>query len=155
MDGNWDAQAVPLLNATTFGAVSLSRGKQSVGMLFHAEISFMEGVEVAHRTPDQQRRAAMYVPPAATWILLAGEKIFEFCKSDYNRKDSPPGSTPDGDEWLWGKGRGYSLGRWAFWKRRFGEIAMTQGLQDGIKDIAARANSNMGKIEGLKTESQT
>lgn len=48
---------------------------------------------------------------------------------------SAVGLTPD-DEWLWGKGRGYSLGRWAFWKERFGETATTQGLLDSVKDLA-------------------
>lgn len=89
----------------------LARGKQPVGMLFHAGISLMQGIEVHCQTPDQQRRAATYVPPAATWILLAGERIYELCKSDSNRRGGAPGSTPDGDQWLWGKGRGYSLGR--------------------------------------------
>lgn len=42
---------------------------------------------------------------------------------------------------------GYSLGRWAFWEKRFGEIATTQGLLDSVKDLAARAVSEMGKIE--------
>lgn len=136
-----------MLNATTFGALYLARGKQPVGMLFHAEISLMQGIEVPYETPDQQRRAAMYVPSAATWILLAGEKMHELCKSDYDRKDGAKGPTPYGDEWLWGKGRGYSLGRWALWKKRFGEITMTQGLQDDVKDLAARAASKMGEIE--------
>lgn len=146
MEGGWDDQAVPLLNATTFGAMYLARGKQPVGMLVHAEISLMQGIEVHCQTSDQHRRAAMYVPPAATWILLAGERIYEFCKSDSNRKDGAPGLTPDGDEWLWGKGRGYSLGRWELWKKRFGEIATMQ-LPDGVKDLAARASSEMGQIE--------
>jgi len=111
MDGSdWDDQAVPLLNATTFGAMYLARGKKPIGMPFHAEVSLMQGVEVPCQTPEQHRRAAMYVPPAATWVLLAGESIHELCKSDYNRKDGAPGSTPEGDEWRWGKGRGYSLG---------------------------------------------
>lgn len=144
-DGEWEAQSVPLLNATTFGAMYLARGKQPIGMPFHAEVSLMQGIEVPCQTPEQQRQAAMYVPPAATWILLAGERIYELCKNDHDRKDSDPGL---GDEWLWGKGRGYSLGRWAFWKKRFGEIATTQGLKDDVKDIAARAASEMEKIEG-------
>lgn len=66
MAGNWDDQAVPLLNATTFDAMYLARGMQPLGMLLHAEISLMRGIEVAYQTPDQQRRAAMYVAPAAT-----------------------------------------------------------------------------------------
>jgi hypothetical protein len=148
MGGNWDDQAVPLLNATTFGAMYLARGKQPIGMAFHAEVSFIQSVEVPCQTPEQQRRAGMYVPPAATWVLLAGQSIHELCKSDYHRKDGAPGSVWDGDEWLWGKGRGYSLGRWTFWKKRFGEIATTQGLKDDVKDIAARAASEMGIIEG-------
>lgn len=142
-EDHWDEQAVPLLNATTFGAMYLARGNKSLGMPFHAEVSLKQGIEVHCQTPGQQGYAAMYVPPAATWILFAGEKIYELCKSDYNRKDYAPGSTLD----LWGKGWGYSLGRWMLWKERFGEIMMTQGLQNGVKDLAARANSEMVKIE--------
>lgn len=148
MGGNWDDQAVPLLNATTFGAMYLARGKQPIGMALHAEACFMQSIEVPCQTPEQQGRAAMDVPHAGTWVLLAGQSIHELCKSDYYRKDGAPGSTWAGDEWLWGKGRGYSLGRWAFWKKRFSEIATTQGLKDGVKDIAARAASEMGTIEG-------
>lgn len=146
MESGWDDQAVSLLNATTFGAMYFARGKQLIGMLFHAEISLMQGIEDPCQTPDQQQLAAMYVPPAATLILLAGERIYEHCKSDFNRMDGAPGLIPD-DEWLWGKGRSYCLGRWAFWKKRFGEIATTQGLLDSVKDLAARAVSEMGKIE--------
>ncbi|MCJ1462811.1 hypothetical protein MMC07_001414 [Pseudocyphellaria aurata] len=148
IDGNWDAQAMPLLNATTFGAMYLAKGKQPIGMYFHAEISLMLGIEVPYETLDQQRRAAMYVPLAATWILLAGKELYELCKNDYDRKDGAPGCTPYGEEWLRGKGRGYSLGRWALWKKRFGEIALTQGLPDDVKDISARVNSKIGEIDG-------
>jgi hypothetical protein len=45
MDGDWDNQALPLLNATTFGAMYLARGKQEI-MPFLAECSLMEGIEV-------------------------------------------------------------------------------------------------------------
>ncbi|MCJ1268949.1 hypothetical protein MMC22_008837, partial [Lobaria immixta] len=139
-------QALPLLNATTFGAIYLNRGKQPVGMTCHAEASFMSGVETPYQTPDQQREAEIYVPPAATWILLAGEKIHELCKGDYNRHEParPSGAMAS---WLWCGDRGYSLGRWEYWKQRFGEIAMTQGLQDGVKDLARRALSKMDMIE--------
>lgn len=146
MEGSWDDQAVLLLNATTFGAMCLARGNQVIGMLFHAKVSLGEVIEVACQTPDQQRLAAMYVPPATTWILLAGERLYEVCKSDLNREDGAIGYVPL-DVWLWGKGQGYSLEWWAFWKKGFGEIATTQGLLDGVKDLAARAVSEMDKIE--------
>ena len=147
-EADWYAQAVPLLNATTFGAVYLALGRQPIGMPMHAEISLMQGIEVPYQTVEQQRRAVMYVPPAATWVLLASEKIFELCKTDHDRQDGAPGSTPEGDEWLWGNGRGYSLGRWTFWKKRFSEIAIITELKGDLMDIAARAASEMDKIEG-------
>lgn len=143
--GSWDAQAVPLLNATTFAAMYLVGGRQPIGMPFHAEVSLMQGIEVPCETPEQQRCAIMYVPPAATWILLAGESIHQLCKTDHNRKDGAPGSTPSNVSWLWGKGRGYSLERWAFWRGRFSDIARSPNLSDEVKDIASRAASAMDK----------
>lgn len=88
------------------------------------------------------------MPPAATWILIAGEQIHALCKADHDRKDGAPGVTPYHEEWLWGKGRGYSLDRWAFWKRRFGEIAEIEmeGLGKPIRYVAAKAAERMGEI---------
>ncbi|MCJ1268710.1 hypothetical protein MMC22_008598 [Lobaria immixta] len=90
-----------------------------------------------------------YVPPAATWILFAGERIYELCKSSVSSDDGAPATVPV-DEWLWGEGRSYSLERWALWKKRFGDVAMTQGLQDDVKDLAGRAMFKMGKVESQK-----
>lgn len=89
-----------LLNATTSGATYLVNGKQDIGMAFHAEISLMQGIEVPRQTPEQQRRALMSVPPASTWVLIAGKSIYELCNLDHNRQDGTPGSTPIGDDWL-------------------------------------------------------
>lgn len=113
-EGDRDSRVVFLLNATTFGAIYLARGRQPIGMWWHAEVGLMQGIEVPYETLEQHQRAALYVPPAATWMLLAGRSIYELCKVDHGRLDGGPGSTPDGDEWLWGYGRGYSLGRWSF-----------------------------------------
>ena len=100
------------------------------------------------QTLEQQRRAVMFMPPAATWVLVAGKSIYELCKVDHNCRAGAPGSTPNNDEWMWGKGRGYSLGRWRLWKTRFSEIATAQGLKDSVKQIAARASSGMDRVEG-------
>ena len=104
-------------------------------MPFHAEVSFMEGIEVPYQTPEQQRRAATVVPPAATWILLAGGKVYELCKSG---KDD--------------KGRGFSMGKWVLWKEKFGEIAANQELGDDVRDIASKAVDEMERIEGYALE---
>ena len=130
-EGDWtDAQKATLLNVTNFSALYLDHGQKDIGMSFHAEVSLMEGIEVPYQTPEQQRRAATVVPPAATWILLAGEKIYDLCKSG---KDD--------------KGRGFSLRRWALWKAKFGEIATNQGLEDNVRDIASKTACEMGRIE--------
>ena len=131
-EGDWtDAQRATLLNVITFSALYLNHGQKDIGMSFHAEVSLMEGIEVPYQTSEQQRRAATVVPPAATWILLAGVKVYELCKSG---KDN--------------KGRGFSLGRWALWKEKFGDIATNQGLGDVVRDIASKAACEMGRIEG-------
>ena len=130
-EGDWtDAQKATLWNVITFSALYLDHGRKDIGMSFHAEVSLMEGIEVPYQTPEQQRRAATVVPPAATWILLAGEKVYELCKSG---KDD--------------KGRGFSMGRWALWKEKFGEIATNQELGDDVRDIASKAVGEMEKIE--------
>ncbi|KAI4281496.1 MAG: hypothetical protein L6R38_003644 [Xanthoria sp. 2 TBL-2021] len=46
-----------------------------------------------------------------------------------------------------GKRRQYDLGRWAFWKSKFGEVAVNEGLTDDIKGYARRAVSKMTDIE--------
>jgi len=86
-EGDWIAQAVPLLNATIFGAMYLAVGKHPTVMVFHAETGFMEVVEVPIQTAAQQRLAEMYLPSAATWVLLAGVRIYELYKVDHDRKD--------------------------------------------------------------------
>lgn len=118
------------MNVITFGALYLLHGEKDIGMRFHAEVSFMDGIEVAYQTPQEQRRAVTLVPPAATWILIAGEKIYELCK--HGKLD---------------RGRGYSLVRWALWKKKFSEIAVNQGLPKDVTLIAAQAATEMQKIE--------
>ena len=132
-EGDWtDAQRATLMNVITFGALYLVHGEKDIGMPFHAEVSFLDGVEAPYRTLEEQRRAKTDVPPAATWILIAGEKIYELC--EHGQHD---------------RGRGFSLGRWALWKARFHEIALNQALPNDVKLIAAQAVKRMQGIEHL------
>ncbi len=123
----------------------LSRVPNMTGMSLYAETCLSEAVEGPYETPEPRYRAAMYVPPAATWILLAGETLYQFCKDDYKRKDGAPG---DGRDWLLWNGRGFSLKRWAFWKKRFYDVAATEELDSSVRDYARRAADHMGRIEG-------
>ena len=116
----------------------LPRGLHPVGMDLHAESSFIDGVEEPYETPEQKRRrACIVVPPAATRVFTAGEKIYELCKSNHNRRE------------VSGQyGRGYSLGRWSVWKSRFGSIAAAEGFGVGVCDIVQQAAGKMDGIDG-------
>jgi len=58
--------------------------------------------------------------PLLTGFFSTGEKIYELCKHGRDQQ-----------------GRGYSLYRWALWKRDFVEIATNKGLTDDVKHIAS------------------
>lgn len=100
----------------------------------HAEVSLLQGIEVPCETLEQQQRASVVIPPAATWIVLAGEEIYALCNTDHARNDR--------------QGRGYSLRRWAAWKASFGRIMSNDALSDDVRDVAGKAISEMERIEG-------
>ena len=134
-EADWtEAQKATLMNVITFSALYLARGQREIGMSLHAEVSLMEGIEYPYETKQQQRGAATVVPPAATWILLAGNKIYHLCQEG---KDD--------------KRRGFSMGRWTLWKGKFGEIAGNEGLGQDVRDIASSAASAMQQIEGTSS----
>ncbi|KAL8671695.1 MAG: hypothetical protein Q9168_003817, partial [Polycauliona sp. 1 TL-2023] len=125
------AERKMLLDVTTFGALFFHYGEVDLGMSFHADVSLEEGIEQEPpQTPEQLRYARTDVPPAATWILIAGQDIYDLCKSREVVR-----------------GRQYDLGRWAFWKTRFRAIAVNEGLTDDVKGYARRAVSRMTEIE--------
>ena len=130
-EADWtDAQRAAQMNAVTFGALYLSHGQKNLGMTRHAEWGLEDGVEVDYDMPEEQRRAKTNVPPAAVWIMLAGEQIHDHCKQGDATQE-----------------RGLNLRRWSLWKRKFGEIAEHQGLASDVKDWASKAASEMDKIE--------
>ena len=126
------------MNATTFGALYLARGIYPIGMDRRAEDALMAGIEdYSYDTADEHRRAATVVPPAATWLLLASEKIYELCKNDYMRRED-----------MGRYGRGYSLARWSVWKQKFVSITAIDELEQSVRDIAEKAVSEMDRIDG-------
>ena len=91
-------------------------------MAWHAEVSFSVALDDPHDTPEQQYWTELLVPAAATWFIQAATKFADMCR-DSNGV------------------RGYSLERWAFWKRRFLEIATHEDLMISIRSVASRAAS--------------
>lgn len=121
-----DKDIATRLNVDTFGALYLAHGLKDIGMSFHAEVAFWHAFELPYDTPDRQRFAKQDVPQAATWMLLATEKIYDLCKKGEFR---------------------YSLEGWTMWKRRFHEIARNTALLASVREIALKAALRMKEVE--------
>lgn len=82
-----------------------------------------EGVDWPYDDTRELREMwRMYLPPAATWIMIAGSKIRELCFMDQLPEDDNKHSVQS----QWG-GRTYCSGRWTFRKRRFLGACMGYG----------------------------
>lgn len=97
-------------------------------------------VEAAAPEDSELDTTDSYVPPATTWILYGGEKVWE--RSQAGLEGTP--STRGGP--LWTGKRGYSVERWLFWKKRFCEVAAMDDLKSGTREMASKANEIMDKI---------
>ena len=52
-EGEWtDAQKEKLINVITFSALYFTYGQKDIGILFYAEMSLMEVIEVPYQTPE-------------------------------------------------------------------------------------------------------
>lgn len=78
----------------------------------------------AHAPGTGEEKYAAWVPAVAAWIFAIGKFIY------------------DGGDAL-----GYPKERWAFWKRRFGEIAVFGHLREETRRVAREAVVAMEKIE--------
>ncbi|KAL1605316.1 hypothetical protein SLS60_004864 [Paraconiothyrium brasiliense] len=85
------------------------------------------------------------VPAAAVWVLGLGKKVYEK-EEDLTPKDPNQGNPARGGD-LWTGGPVFSKERWAFWKKRFGEVGKHEGVNDETKDIAKQAVEAMEKAE--------
>ena len=109
-----------------------------MGMSFHAEVSLMDGIEESYTNPAQARRAAALLPPAVTWIMLAGQQIYNLCRT--GKLDH---------------GRGFSLDRWADWKQDFRTATSTSQIAFNLRMEAVSAVSKMEDIENAAQRAQS
>ena len=87
------------------------------------------------------------MPLAAIWILLCGHVFFAHCRNP----GTPPraGFKDAGKNW---KGAsGFSIERWNFWKKRFGEIKDHDQASEKTKEMAAEGEEAMNRIESEVT----
>ncbi|KAJ4355925.1 uncharacterized protein N0V89_003950 [Didymosphaeria variabile] len=85
------------------------------------------------------------VPAAAAWVLGLGKKVYER-EEDLTPKDPNQGNPARGGD-LWTGGPVFSKERWAFWKKRFGDVVKHEGVSDEAKGIAKQAVEAMEKAE--------
>lgn len=85
------------------------------------------------------------VPAAAVWMLGAGRKLYEK-EEDLTPKNPRSGNPGRGGE-LWKGKAEFGKERWAFWKKRFGEVTAMDGLRGETKDIAKQAVDAMDQAE--------
>lgn len=79
-DAKWHTRAQQLLSMKVFAATLMAHSDSDFDVSFPATIAMEDGI---NRTYDDSRELQeqwrMYIPPAATWMLIAGSKILELC----------------------------------------------------------------------------
>lgn len=87
------------------------------------------------KTPINRR-----VPAAAIWFVLCPSMIYEACQ----RQECADREVPGG---LW-KGepqQGYSIARWAFWRKRFGEVECHSDATEATQEACRAAIEGMDR----------
>lgn len=125
---SWQEQAQRYKAANSFSSLYLNALTPSItcewrGMQCTARNTLIEALEVDITTYTQIRRAGIYIPAAAQWLLHTAPLIWEFCKTkelysgNVEWREWIGGS--DGSKALWKGDDGFSVERWVFWKQRF------------------------------------
>lgn len=126
-ESTWPSEAVPLLNATSFAATHLARAFDNSLMAWFASSGLEIGAGAPCRTDDQRYSAVVYLPAAAVWIMIAGERIYQFCKDGFKE---------------------FSMERWDVWKKSLEENQNIEDLQHDLQVMSRRAADEMKRIEG-------
>lgn len=91
-----------------------------------------------------QEPLEVFVPAAAKLIEIAGHKIVRW---DHEYEYGPLVGDAGGGGDLWDGTHGFCRERWAFWRRRFGELGGEVGLGEGVRECASRAEEAMARID--------
>lgn len=142
-DAEWYAQAPQLLKITIFAANLMVHANGRPNVSFAASIIMDEGIDRPYDdTRELQEEWRMYVPPAATLMMIAGRKIRELCFMNQLHADDNKHSVQS----KWG-GRTYSAGRWTFWKQRFRQLAVSSVIDVQCREHAKKAYQAMDKLD--------
>ncbi|KAI4728941.1 hypothetical protein E4T49_03311 [Aureobasidium sp. EXF-10728] len=142
-DAEWHAQAPELLKITIFAATLMVRADGNPNVSFAASHAMYNGADRPYDdTREVKEEWRMYIPPAATWILIAGSKIRDLCFMD----ELPEAANNHTIRSKWG-GRAYCPERWQFWKQRFEQLAEDVLIGDRCQEYAKQAFEAMNQLE--------
>lgn len=155
---SWSEQARKFQVANAFAATYLCAldakgpGFEWRGTITMAKDTLMEALELPVETPEQIRRAGIFVPAAAQWILVSGRQIYDYSrrKEWYEDEKVPTrwiGGT-DGGPNLFEGDEGFSMERWHFWAQRFEDISkLGEKAMESVIHSATEAAKKMAMIE--------
>lgn len=155
----WFEQAPGKLKSTTFAANVLARtGSETCMWSFASQMieeavasydttiekEVRDGKEVIIRGSDREMEGEwkMYIPPAVEWILVAGERLYEysFCEAPEDSMKFNTRTPKAGD-------RIFSKDRWGFWKKRFRELIAWKEVDEHCRELMERALKKMDVLE--------
>lgn len=90
---------------------------------------------------DQEQLARVYraVPAATKLIETIGQRIYQWCHDlDGKRQDDPGPRGP-----LWEGKRGFCIGIWEFWQKRFLELSNERSPEEKDREGAKEAAETM------------
>lgn len=103
-----------------------------------ATICLEDGLEKPYEDPKQWRA---YLKPAATWILIAGQKIRQLCFQDI-----PAAYRDHATFHQWGD-KTFCPERWDYWRKQFWKASRTIELETDYRDIAEQAMKEMDRLD--------
>lgn len=128
----WHAQAPGHLNSHTFAAAWMQREKSS--SLFYADRAFDNILQPFDETREMADEWKMYIPPAAVWITISGEVLYDLCFKERTVEESQVA-------------RRVSPQIWSQAKQRFAALAEQMDIDDHCRGLAREAAEEMERIE--------
>ena len=131
------AQIPRLVNATRFAAKLFQKGSFAFALPFEASCCLKFGLEYSYGKDAESgpgaEEAKLLIPAATTWLLFAGETIYEHCSS---------GDTSNG--WIRGT---WNRGRWELWKRQLMIFAERGNFSEECRELAEQTVKKMVEVE--------
>lgn len=124
----------------------LEDGQVAFGLPSEADVFLKKGIEQPYDNASRinPREWQVLLPPAATWLSIAGNTIYKICRSD----DIEEVGTRNMKYDRWGRRRRvWSKQLWDQWKARLQSLARDQKIDIWCRGFATEAARKMADIE--------